>query len=428
MSTDTEALESPDAAAAPLVGGNELVANSLGEYVQAQWKKIKGGDSGALPVIIGLILIVIIFQVENSKFLTSGNLVNLIQQSGIFVMLGMAEVYALLLGEIDLSTGFVAGIGAVITGELATEPHNMNWALAIAIGLAACAVIGLVQGLIITKLGLPSFVVTLAGYLGFNGVLLYLIQHDKQATGGSIAVTSKVLNDLVYGTLSNTAGWVVTIAIVALYGAYSLVSHFRRQASGLVTPPLALTAIKVTAIAIGGIAVVLICNHNRGLAGSHLSGIPWVVPIILVVFILYTVLLNRLRFGRYLYAIGGNAEAARRAGISLTRIKVLAFMLCSFTAGIAGMVYLSSNGGVGADIPGGEYVLYAVAAAVIGGTSLFGGRGKMSQAVLGGIVITTIYNGMGLIQISDAGQDMVIALVLLAAVTVDAVARRGRTT
>jgi D-xylose transport system permease protein len=232
---------------------------------------------------------------------------------------------------------------------------------------------------------------------------------------------------LVNGSLSNSVGWIVTIVVIGLYAAISVYSHFRRQAAGLVTPPLALTAIKIGMLAVGGVIVVLVCNRNRGFNGSHLSGIPWVAPIILLVVVIYTVLLNRMKFGRYLYAIGGNAEAARRAGISLMRIKVLAFVLCSFTAGIAGMVYLSQTGGASSDINGGQLVLYAVAAAVIGGTSLFGGRGKMSQAVLGGVVITTIYNGMGLIQIGDAGQDMVIALVLLAAVTVDAVARRGRT-
>jgi D-xylose transport system permease protein len=216
------------------------------------------------------------------------------------------------------------------------------------------------------------------------------------------------------------------IVLVAVYAALNLLRQARRRSTGLVAPPVTLLLVKIALVAAGGIAIVIISNHNRGFNGTHLSGVPWIAPIILGVLVVYSVLLGRMRFGRYLYAIGGNAEAARRAGISLTRIRVLAFVLCSFTAGMAGMVYLSQQGSIGADIPGGQYVLYAVAAAVIGGTSLFGGRGKMSQAVLGGIVITTIYNGMGLINIGTAGQEMVIALVLLAAVTVDAVARRGR--
>jgi D-xylose transport system permease protein len=423
------AVESPDAAApavAPLLGGNELVADSFGEYLRAQWQRIRGGESGVLPVVIGLIIIVIVFQTKNSKFLSHGNLTNLIEQSGVYVMLGMAEVFVLLLGEIDLSTGFVAGIGAAIAGELATDPHNINWLLAILVGLGVCAVWGVLQGLLFTRLGLPSFVVTLAGQLAANGLLLYILERDKYATGGSINVTSKKINDVVNGSMSNSTGWIVTIVAVALFAAMTLQQHHKRRGSGLVTPPLALTLIKIGAIAIGGVILVLICNANRGLNGTHLSGMPWIVVVLIGFLTVYTVLLNRTRFGRYVYAIGGNAEAARRAGINVKRIQLLCFILCSLTAGVAGVIYLSFDGGVGADIPGGTFVLYAIAAAVIGGTSLFGGRGKMIHAVLGGIVVTTIYNGMGLIQIGTAGQDMVIGLVLLAAVTVDALSRRGR--
>jgi D-xylose transport system permease protein len=411
-----------------MLGGNELVADTLGEYLAAQWKKIKGGESGALPVVVGLILIVVIFQTQNSHFLTAGNLVNLIEQSGIFVLLGMAEVFVLLLGEIDLSVGYVAGVGAAITGELATDPHNVNWFLAVLVGLAACALIGLIQGLLITRLGLPSFVVTLAGLLGWEGVLLWLIQNDKHAPGGSIPVTSNVLNDIVNGSMSVTAGWIVMIVAVAIFALLTLNQTRRRRATGLVTPPLSLILIKIGAVAVAGVVLMLICSRNRGLGLITLNGVPWIAPLLVVVLVIYSLLLGRMRFGRYMYAIGGNAEAARRAGISLNTIRLFAFVLCSFTAGIAGMVYLSTQGSISSGIPGGDLVLYAVAAAVIGGISLFGGRGKMSGALIGGIVLATIYNGMGLIQIGAAGQNMVIALVLLAAVIVDAVARRGRST
>ncbi len=409
-----------------VLGGNELVADTLGEYLTAQWKRIKGGESGALPVIIGLIIIVAIFQTQNSHFLSSGNLVNLIEQSGIFVLLGMAEVFVLLLGEIDLSVGYVAGVGAAITGELATTPHNVNWFLAVLAGLAACAAIGLIQGLLITRLGLPSFVVTLGGLLGWQGFVLWLIQKDKNAPGGSIPVTSNVLNDIVNGSMSVTAGWIVMVLAVAAFALLTLNQTRRRRAAGLVTPPLSLTAIKIALVAIAGVVVMLICSRNRGLGLITLKGAPWIAPLLVVVLVIYSLLLGRMRFGRYIYAIGGNAEAARRAGISLNTIRLLAFVLCSFTAGVAGMVYLSFQGSMSADIPGGDFVLYAVAAAVIGGVSLFGGRGRMSGALIGGVVLATIFNGMGLIQIGAAGQDMVIALVLLAAVTVDAIARRGR--
>ncbi|HEX5395509.1 MAG TPA: ABC transporter permease [Candidatus Limnocylindria bacterium] len=425
-------VEAPDAvsptADAAVLGGNELVANSLGEYLRAFGKRIRNGESGVLPVLIGLVIIIVIFQVENSNFLTAGNLTNLLVQAGVFVLLGMAEVFVLLLGEIDLSVGYLAGIGATITAELATDPHNVNWFLAVLAGVAACAVLGAVQGLLITMLGLPSFVVTLGGLLGFEGLLLYIIQKDPHATGGTIQLTSKIINDIDYGSLSNTAGWIVMAASVAAVGALSVMRNTRRRARGLVAPPWSLVGLRIAALAVAGIVTVLICNHNRGRGFIVLEGVPWIVPLVLVVLVIYTVLLSRTRFGRYTYAIGGNAEAARRAGVNLKLIRLSAFVLTGATAGIAGIVYLSQLGSISNNIDGGNLVLYAVAAAVIGGTSLFGGRGKMMHAVLGGLIIATIYNGMGLLGLTAAAQLMVTALVLIAAVTVDALSRRGRTT
>lgn len=420
-----EAAEAAAPDAATVVASNELVADSLGEYFAAQWKRIKSGESGTLPVVVGLVIIVILFQVKNSHFLSTGNLTNLIEQAGIFVLLGMAEVFVLLLGEIDLSTGFVGAVGVTIAAELNAPPHNVNWFLAVVVGLAACAVIGAIQGLLITRLGLPSFVVTLAGLLGWQGVLLYLIQKDKQATGGSIVINSSVLNDIVNGSLSNAAGWIVMILAIGAFAASALLQHRRRRDRGLVTAPVSLILLKVVGVAVVGVVLVLVCNANRGSSLIHLSGVPWVVPLLAVVLVVYSVLLGRMRFGRYLYAIGGNAEAARRAGIRVNNVRLLGFVLCSFTAGLGVLVYFSQLGSMSSDFDGGNYVLYAVAAAVIGGTSLFGGRGKMSFAVLGGIVIATIYNGMALVNIGAAGQEMVIALVLIAAVIVDAIAHRG---
>jgi D-xylose transport system permease protein len=410
-----------------LLGGNELMANSLGEYVSATIKRIRNGESGVLPVVVGLVIIVVIFQLKSSDFLTARNLVALIQQSGIFVLFAMAEIFVLLLGEIDLSIGYGAGIGATVTAELYLPPHNFNPILAIVAGLVVCAIIGLVQGLLITLLGLPSFVVTLAGLLGLEGFLLYLINSDSHATGGTIQIpTSGVLNGIVNKSLSPTAGWIVMAAAVVAFAALNLFRDRRRRSSGLVTPPLSLTVIKIIGVGIAGVIVVLICNKNRGSSLVTLHGIPYVVPAVAVILIGYTFMLGRTKFGRYIYAIGGNAEAARRAGVSLKKIRTLAFVLSSLTGALAGIVYLSTLGSISSGIQGGNYVLYAVAAAVIGGTSLFGGRGKMIHAVLGGLVIATIYNGMGLINLNAADQEMVIALVLLAAVVVDAVARRGR--
>jgi len=409
------------ASSAELAVAPELVANSLGEYLRAWAARIRAGDSGILPVIVGLVVIAIIFQSQNSNFLTAGNLVNLLVQGAAITLLGLGEVFALLLGEIDLSIGFVAGVAGVIAAELVAFPHNWPWWGAVALALLVTAVIGLVQGTIITRLGLPSFVVTLAGLLGFQGVMLMMV-----GPRGTVPIASDVINDFANGNMTVGAGWVLTALLIVGYAGLTWWRDQRRRASGLVAPPVSLTVLKVAAVAVAGVALVLICNANRGLL-VPIRGVPWVVLIVLGVLAAWSVLLGRTRFGRYVYAIGGNAEAARRSGVNLARIRTTAFILCSLTAGIAGIVYASRLRSVSTNLDGGTLVLYAVAAAVIGGTSLFGGRGRPLHAVLGGVVIAAIANGMGLLGMAAATQLIVTALVLLAAVTIDAVARRGRT-
>jgi D-xylose transport system permease protein len=399
--------------------------SSFSEYVGAWWKRVRAGDSGVLPVIAGLVILVIIFQVEDSVFLKAANLTNLLTQAATFVMLGMAEVFVLLLGEIDLSIGYSGAVGAAITVILAYQPINLGWGLAIPAGLAATAFIGFVQGQLVTRLRLPSFVVTLAGLLFFEGFLIWIINLQNPNNGGSIRITNQVIYNIVSGTLSPTAGWIVMAAAVGIYAVLTVLRDARRRASGLVAPPVVVTVLKIAVMAGAGIAVVAICNTNRGIAGFTLEGVPWVVPIVLVFVIAWTFLLSRTKFGRYVYAIGGNAEAARRAGINVPLIKVACFTLAGFTAAAGMIIYASRLGSMSSNVDGGQLVLYAVAAAVIGGTSLFGGRGKMVHALLGGIVIATIYNGMGLLALSADIQFMVTALVLLAAVIVDALARRG---
>jgi D-xylose transport system permease protein len=411
-----------------LVGVNELVADSLGEYIGAAFKRIRNGESGMLPVVVGLLIIVIIFQSQNGLFLSGGNLVNLLNQSSYIIVFGLAEVFVLLLGEIDLSVAFNGAVGGIITAELAAPPHNVNWLLAVLAGVGFCTVVGTIIGLLVTRLGLPSFIVSLAFFLALPGVSLFLLNHDTHASGGSIDITNHVLNNLVNGSLSPTVTWIVTVAAVAAFGVISLLRDVHRRQSGLVTPPLALTLLKVLGMALGGLVLVLVCNHNRGRGFVALRGMPWVIPIVVALVAIYTFMLNRIRLGRYLYAIGGNAEAARRAGISLTRIRMTAFVLAGFTGGIGGIILTSFLGSASANSDGGTNVLFGVAAAVIGGTSLFGGRGKMVHAVLGGLVIASIANGMSLIGLGASSQAIVNGVVLLAAVTVDAVARRGRAT
>src|ERR1035437_473471 len=344
-----------------------LAGDSAGAYLRAFLVRIKGGETGILPVVAGLLLVSILFQSLNSNFLTAGNLVNLLVQAAVFSLLAMGEVFALLLGEIDLSIGFVAGVSAVVMAELVQPTVGWPWWAAIAAALVATALIGILQGSLIARIGLPSFVVTLAGLLFWEGVMLYIL-----GNGGAILIQDNTINDIGSRTLTKVAGWVVMLVIVAVYG------------------------------------------------------MPWVILLVFAVVALWTFVLGRLKFGRYVYAIGGNAEAARRAGINLRLIRTTAFMLCSFTAGIAGIVYASRLRSISTSLDGGTIVLYSVAAAVIGGTSLFGGRGKAMHGVIGGVVIAAIDNGMGLLGFSAAAKYIVTALVLLVAVTIDAVARRNR--
>lgn len=401
--------------------GKPAAANeSLRDYLTTVGHRLRGGESGALPVLVGLVAITIFFQARNDNFLSAGNLTNLLVQGAVFMLLGMGEVFALLLSEIDLSIGFVSGIGGVITAELVVYPRNWPWWAAVSIALLATTAIGALHGTLITRLRLPSFVVTLAGLLGWQGVMIWIL-----GAGGTVPIPSSVINDFANGNLSPTAGWVVMLAVVGGYAVLTVVHDDRRRRSGLVAPPRVVTAAKILLLAGAGVTLVLICNANRG-ALVPIRGVPWVVLIVLGVLALWTFTLSRTRFGRYVYAIGGNPEAARRAGINLTRVRTAAFALAGLTAGIAGIIYASRLRSVSTSLDGGTLVLYAVASAVIGGTSLFGGRGKTVHAVLGGIVIAAIYNGMGLLGMSAASQYMVTALVLLAAVTVDAVARRGR--
>jgi D-xylose transport system permease protein len=347
-------------------------------------------------------------------------------QAAWIVMLGMAEVFVLLLGEIDLSIGFSSVIGATFTAYLLTPPHPAPWPLAVLVGLAVPAAYSGIQGVIVTRLRLPSFVVTLAGLLFAQGFILYIFNVFAPNSGGTIRLYNNVLADIEGGSMSPVAGWIVMVAAVVLAGALFVVRDTRRRASKLAAPPASVTALKIAVMAIAGVVVVLIGNTNRGRFVTVVRGVPWVVLLVLVVLVAWSFLLGRTRFGRYIYAIGGNAEAARRAGISLSRVRILAFTLCGLTAGIMGIIYTSYLGSVSTNVNGGQQVLYAVAAAVIGGTSLFGGRGKMLGAVLGGLIVAVIYNGLGLLGLGADAQNMWTAAVLLAAVTVDTTARRGR--
>ncbi len=300
--------------------------------------------------------------------------------------------------------------------ELVFGDDSAPWWVAVGCGLLVGAGIGLLNGLIITLIGLPSFIVTLAGLLAWNGVMLIIL-----GNGGTVPINDDNINDLANGLLSPTASWIVMAALVLLFVADLLIADRRRRRRGNVVAPAMITILKVVGVVLAGIIVVAICNVDRGRI-VPIRGVPWVLLIVLGFVTVWTILLGRTSFGTYVYAIGGNAEATRRAGVAVDRIRVLVFVIAGLMGGVAGIIYASRLRSVSTNLDGGTLVLYCIAASVIGGTSLFGGRGKVVHAILGGLVIASIDNGMGLLGLSAAARYVVTGIVLLAAVTLDAVA------
>ncbi len=412
MSTTTPPVDTSDAAPA---GIPDAANESLADYGRRWWAGVRTGDLGSLPIVVGLILIAIIFQSQNSQFLTAGNFVNLIVQMAAITIIGMGIVFVLLLGEIDLSVGYVSGVAGVTTALLMNpDGHNVFGAgpaifVALAVGLA----IGVGQGLIITKIGVPSFVVTLAGLLAWNGVVLLLIG-DK----GTVIIQNSVVVGFANDFLPEATAWIVLAAGIALYAGILMSGDRTRKKAGLPTEPAALYALRVGGLAAAGIVVVAFANADRG--------IPYVFLVITGLYILWTFVLNRTRFGRHIYAVGGSAEAARRAGINVDNVKIACFGICSMMAALGGIVLASRLRSIDTNSGGGTILLYSIAAAVIGGTSLFGGRGHIKSAVLGALVIASIDNGLGLLGLSSGTKFVITGLVLLAAVAVDSFSRRGR--
>jgi D-xylose transport system permease protein len=428
----TDARTVVDLTAAPEVAAAdvppELLAQSLGQYLRAWWLRVRSGDSGVLPVVLAIVVVAVSFQIANPKFLSSQNLVNLFEQSTVYMVLAMAEIFALLLGEIDLSVGLVMMLGAVVVVEL-VQPNGANWPwwAAIIVALLACAAVGAIQGTLVARLKMPSFIVTLGGLLILEGLGIIVLGGGGLASIGNSRFTNEVvLYDIFYGRFGPVIGWVLLAVLVGAGGTWVWVREARRRRAGLETPPRSLTAMKIVLTTAAGIAVVAICNVNRAHFGT-IEGVPYIILIVLVVLAASTVLLQRTRFGRYVYAIGGNPEAARRAGVSLPAVRTWGFVLAALTSGIAGVLFASWQVDLTTNIikVGNSYVLLAVAAAVIGGTSLFGGRGKTIHGVLGGLVIGGIYNGLYLLSVSSQLIDIVVAAVLLAAATVDVLSRRG---
>jgi D-xylose transport system permease protein len=407
----------------------ELLAQSLGQYLRVWWLRVRSGDSGVLPVVLAIVVVAVAFQIANSKFLSAQNLVNLFEQSTIYMLLAMAEIFVLLLGEIDFSVGLVMGLSSVVVAELVQPAPGaaFPWWAAIIVALLACSAFGALQGWLVARLRLPSFIVTLGGLLILEGIAIIVLgKNGLYGIGNSRLHNERVLYDIFYGHFSPVVGWILLAVLLGAAATGLLLRDVSKRRSGLETPPRSLTVMKMVLMAAAGIAVVAICNVNRAHFGT-IDGVPYIIPIVLVVLGASTLLLQRTRFGRYVYAIGGNAEAARRAGVRVPVIQIRAFVLAALISGIAGVLFASWQVSLTSNIikSANSYVLLAIAAAVIGGTSLFGGRGKTIHGVLGGLVIGGIYNGLYLLGLQSQWIDVVVAAVLLAAATVDVLSRRG---
>jgi len=397
-------------------------AASLGDAARDYLNRLRGGDMGSLPALLGLVVLFMVFTGLHDRFLTTYNMANLVVQAASICVLAMGLVFVLLLGEIDLSAGVAGGASATITA-LSIVDNGWPWWVATLAGIGVGALIGLAIGLLVATLGIPSFVVTLAFFLALQAVPLKLI-----GSGGSIRFNDEVLRGLSIKNVPVTAGWIAAIVIVVGFAALSLWQFRSRSAKGLVHKPLALVLLQIGVLTgiVLGLTMLLSANRAPNPNLFNISGLPWVAPVVVALLLFWTFMLTRTRFGRHLYAVGGNAEAARRAGINVTRIKVTAFVICSSMAAIAGILSASYSGKVSPGSGGGNELLYAVGAAVIGGTSLFGGRGRAIDAVVGGLVIATIPNGLGLLDQASYINFLVTGGVLLLAASVDAISRRRR--
>lgn len=483
---------------------------TMGDYVQGYIQRLTSGDLGSLPIIIGLIIIALIFQSQNSNFLTPRNFVNLILQMSGTAMIAYGVVFVLLLGEIDLSIGYVSAVSGVMVAILLRQPDvlaivnsdtvpdplpttfvvylflrqwsailfplilgggrfawymirgsqagkTQNQVMAEVVGLAAVglllsalfyltiqisnpfgegylvnivtegwtwynamvvalfttAAIGLLQGSIITLFRVPSFIVTLAGLLAWNGVVLRII-----GNGGTVIIQDKTIIGIANSYLAPDSmwGWLTISLFILAFASVQSFQYITRRNQGLSTKPIAIIFLQVLALAASGAFVVYIVNQDRG--------VPTVGLILVIFLIVLTFVAKNTQFGRFVYAVGGNPEAARRAGISVTRIRLAVFMISSTLAGFGGIVLSSRLRSVDTGAGGGNLLLNAIAAAVIGGTSLFGGSGRVSSAILGALIIMSVENGMSLLNLASGDKFVITGVVLLVAVIVDSLSRR----
>jgi len=385
--------------------------------------RVKAGDIGSLPALLGLVSLIAVFGAMSEFFLTNRNFANLLTQAAPVIVIAMGLVFVLLLGEIDLSAGYASGVCGAVLVLLVTN-EGWSWYTALGASIAVGALLGVLIGTLVSRLGIPSFVVTLAAFLAFQGVLLLLA-----GEGGTIPIADKTILAVENSNLTPLQGWILWAVSSAAYVLGGLNRINSRRKAGLVVELTQLWAMKTVALLIITGGAVFQLNQERGLSATNSTkGVPIVAPLILAILIAGTFLLSRTAFGRHIYAVGGNAEAARRAGINVKRVRTIAFVLCSALAAVAGMLFASRMNSISPSTGGSSTLLYAVGAAVIGGVSLFGGKGRMRDAILGGLVVAVIDNGMGLLGYGAGIQYLVTGAVLLVSAGVDAISRRGALT
>ena len=418
MTQDT----APGASVAGQDFAQDVRATTVRGAVQEYVDRLRGGDMGALPAVLGLVVLVVVFTALRPQFFPSfGNIANLTTQAAAICVLAMGLVPVLLLGEIDLSAGVAGGASACVMAILINS-RGWSWPTAVLAGLVTGLVIGTLIGTLVSRLGIPSFIVTLAFFLGLQGITLRLI-----GEGGTVPVRNEVIVGIANRNVPVTVGWVLAVLVILAFAALNLLRYRSQVAKGLQHAPFPLVVARIVGLAVVVLGFTAVLNANRArVPGAFLAGIPYAVPIVVVLLVLWTVVFSRTAYGRHVYAVGGNAEAARRAGINVSAIRISVFMIGSSMAAVSGIIAASRLNSVTPDAGAGNTLLYAVGAAVIGGTSLFGGKGRMRDAIIGGLVIAIIDNGLGLLGLPSYVNFLVTGGVLLLAATVDALSRRRR--
>jgi D-xylose transport system permease protein len=417
------------------------VAGNTRDYIHNYFQRLRGGEMGSLPAATGLIVLVIIFSLAQPSFHSLFNFGNMFTEGTATIFIAMGLVLVLLLGEIDLAAGYTAGVAAAVMARLMVGYH-WAWYGCIPAALVTGLIIGCIIGWLRAKVRIPSFIVTLAFFLAFQGVMLYIVNNGP-GQHGNITLNDSVVLAFANSQMPIWAGWVLAAVVVGGYALMKLASVQSRRRQGLPAEPPGVFMSKIVVLAVVSFVMVYLLSQNRAINQKAVpknvngkiefvkppavEGVPWVVPVLLVLFVILTFLLSRTRYGRHVYAVGGNEEAARRAGITVDRIRISVFVLSGFMSAVGGIMIASNVSSVSVANYGGNTLLLAVGAAVIGGTSLFGGRGRMIDAIIGGAVVEVIYNGMAnLVQGTNSSSIQYIAtgLALLLAAAVDALSRR----